>query len=297
MFEASGSRQLPEDDLLITAIGRKTGSARQSWYVAFLGYSSTILAVTGLLLAVSGVFWNYSTRRYLKGFADAIVPLQGSPQEKTEALLSWLRDKPQRNHVPLEGAASLRDPVNILQNGRLLKICGSASNAFINLADVAGLRTRRLLLLDQFGGTKHVIAEVKWGDRWVAVDPQQHRVFQDQSGRALTKEDLRDPKVFQDAISRIPGYSPAYTFEHTAHVRLQRIPIVGNLLRRVLDRLFPTWEESIDWGFAPENPSLWPILLSLPSLLLAALARLIVRRHKPTSSSVVEPVMNNSAPV
>ena len=77
--------------------------------------------------------------------------------------------------------------MNIVQNARLLKVCGSASNAFMNLADAAGLKVRRLLLLDPSGDTMHVVAEVQWGDRWVVVNPQQGLVFKDQLGRALNQ--------------------------------------------------------------------------------------------------------------
>jgi hypothetical protein len=240
-----------------------------------------------LLLLVCGLAWNYSTHRYLKGFADAIFPLDGSPQEKTEGLLKWLRDGPHRASAPRAGLLSFsdRDAVDIVQNARLLRICGSASNAFINLADVADLRTRRLLLLTRFGGTMHVVAEVQWGERWVVVDPTFARVLEDRSGRALTKEELRDPEVFRDAISRIPGYSPTYTFERTTHLHLERLPLLGVPLRRTLDRVWPGWEEAVDWGYVPENPSLWPILASLPLLLLGSLIRLIVERYRSADST------------
>ena len=209
-------------------------------------------------------------------------------EEKAEALLKWFRNEPQRTDSLLEGPASLRDPVNIVQNARLLKVCGSATNAFMNLADVAGVKTRRLLLLDESGSAKHVVAEVQWGDRWVVVDPRSASVFEDSSGRALTKEELRDPAVFRDAISRIPGYSPTYTFERTAHLRLERIPLLGGLLRRTLDRVSPGWEEALDWGYFPENPSLWPILASLPLLLLGILIHLIVGRYR--SAPQISPI-------
>jgi hypothetical protein len=54
---------------------------------------------------------------------------------------------------------------------------------------------------------------------------------------------------------------------------------VGGWLRRTLDRLSPGWEEGIDWGYVPENPSLWPILVALPLLLLASFTRLMVGRQ------------------
>lgn len=266
----------------------KSPQASHHRLLALIRLATNIWLLASLTLLVYGLAWNYSTHRYLKGFADAIIPLDGSPEEKAEALLKWFRNEPQRTDSLLEGPASLRDPVNIVQNARLLKVCGSATNAFMNLADVAGVKTRRLLLLDESGSAKHVVAEVQWGDRWVVVDPRSASVFEDSSGRALSKEELRDPAVFRDAISRIPGYSPTYTFERTAHLRLERIPLLGGLLRRTLDRVSPGWEEALDWGYFPENPSLWPILASLPLLLLGILIHLIVGRYR--SAPQISPI-------
>ena len=71
-----------------------------------LGYfAARTLIVLALGLFVLGVAWNYSTRRYLKGFADAIVPLTGSPEEKTEALVEWFHHEPQRLVPPIAGSA------------------------------------------------------------------------------------------------------------------------------------------------------------------------------------------------
>jgi hypothetical protein len=255
--------------------------ASRHWF-APARFATRTLVIVAMGLFAFGLAWDYSTRRYLKGFADAIVPLTGSPEEKTEALAAWFHHEPPRIDTPITASAGVlqnRDAVTIVQNRRLLKICGSASNAFVNLGDAAGLNARRLLLLDPSGGVMHVVAEVQWGNRWVVVNPQQGLVFKDHLGHGLTKEELRDPEVFQDAISRMPGYNPMYTFENTIHVRLKRIPIMGDLIRKALDRIAPGWEEAVNWAYFPENPSLWLIFLSLPLLLLGILANLIVNRY------------------
>jgi len=264
--------------------------ADRRWQFALVSNASSALVVTTFALLVCGLAWNYTTHRYLTGFADAIVPLEGSPQEKTEALLKWFRHVPERINGPAAESAILRDrdPVKIVQNARLLKICGSATNAFINVGDVAGLRTRRLLLLGPSGGAMHVVAEVQWGEQWVVVDPQQGRVFRDHIGRPLTKEELRDREVFRDAISGMPGSSRTYTFERTAHLHLERLPLLGALLHRALDRAWPEWEEAADWGYFPENPSLWLVLVSLPLLLLGILIRLIAEKHRATKHSMTQ---------
>lgn len=245
---------------------------------ASASYLSRMLAFIGIALLVYGLAWNYSTRRYLEGFADAIIPLDGTPEQKSEALLDWLRHAPERKEDDLDHA-SPRDPVGVVQNARLLKVCGSASNAFINLGEAVGLKTRRLLLLNAAGGSKHVVVEVQWGDRWAVVDPSSRAVFRDGSGRFLTKEELRNQKIFQDAISRIPGYNPDYTFERTVHLHLTRIPVLGVFLRRLLDFMVPRWEEMVNWGYLPEHPSLWPIVLSMPLFLLGIAIGAIRKRY------------------
>jgi len=238
-------------------------------------YTSLALIAAAVALSFYGVLWSYSTSRYLKGFSDAIVPLEGSQEQKTMALLSWLRNEPDRKDKSTDQFYT-RDPVGIVQDGHLLQVCGSASNAFMNLAESAGLRTRRLLLLNPSGSVKHVVVEVRWDDRWVVVDPSFRSVFQDHAGRALSKEDLSHPGVFQDAIRGIPNYNPEYSFEHTAHIHLTRIPELGVFLRRTLNFLFPRWEETVNWGYLPEHPSLWPTVFSLPLFLLGIAIRMIV---------------------
>ena len=42
-----------------------------------------LLIVASFALLVFGLFWNHFTHEYLQGFADAIVPLNGSDEKKT----------------------------------------------------------------------------------------------------------------------------------------------------------------------------------------------------------------------
>ena len=222
-----------------------------------------LLIIVSFALLIFGLFWNHLTHEYLRGFADAIVPLNGSDEKKAEALLGWLSHTPGRAEGFAKNALDERDPVDVLHDEKLLKVCGSTANAFINLAAVAGLESRRLLLVTETGEAKHVTAEVLILGRWVVVDPTTGSMFKDASGRLLTKEELRDPEVFLDAISRIPRYPAMYSFERTAYFHLERLPLVGRPLRRILDRFLPGWDVALDWGYLPEHPSLWPVLASL----------------------------------
>ena len=46
----------------------------------------------------------------------------------------------------------------------------------------------------------------------------------------------------------MPGYDPTYNFQHTIHIRLGRVPILGNSLRPILNRVAPGWEEATNWA-------------------------------------------------
>ena len=138
---------------------------------------------------------------YLKGFSDAVVPSSAPPEEQVQAILNWMARGPSRR-MP---ALWIRSPIAILPNSNyesLLKVCGSATNAFINLADSAGLVARRLLLLDSQRRTKHVVAEVLIGGRWIIVDPAFRTILRDANSRPLTSDQLR-PATFLAATGRI----------------------------------------------------------------------------------------------
>jgi hypothetical protein len=55
--------------------------------------------VNGMLLAsivflLYSIAWEHSTRQYLMGFSDAIVPASASQEQKAEAILSWMEHGP-----------------------------------------------------------------------------------------------------------------------------------------------------------------------------------------------------------
>src|SRR5216684_7859 len=82
----------------------------------FSHYLNRVLLLAAVVLFLYGLGSNYSTRRYLKGFSDAIVPLEGSPEAKSEALLGWLREEPDRRNPATRGTGNSRDPVGIVQD-------------------------------------------------------------------------------------------------------------------------------------------------------------------------------------
>jgi len=242
------------------------------WYVV---NALTVIFTLGLLW---GLAWEHSVRHYLQGFADAIVDPSVSPEQKVEALLAWMRSPRVPEGSPYQGFLENRDPVHTLNSRRLLAICGSAVNAFVNLAMSAGLECRRLLLLNEKDEAKHVVAEVRLNGRWVVVDPALRALLRDRQGRLLTKEELRDPRILQEVTRTMVGYDPRWTYERTAHVRMERIPYLGRFLRRVLNRVFPKWEErTANWTLILERASTLWIVFAMALLCFSLVARTALR--------------------
>ena len=118
---------------------------RACWFIV------NILLLVSLVAVIYGVGWEFSTRSYLKGFSDAIIPASDNPEQKIEAILQWMAHGPVRRSSSDPGGLAARNPEETLNFQQLLAVCGTATNAFVNLAQSIGLRARRLLLLDQTG--------------------------------------------------------------------------------------------------------------------------------------------------
>lgn len=218
-------------------------------------YAANILFLASVLLLIFAAWWEYSTRRYLKGFADAIVPLSSTSEQKVDAILAWMQHGPERRRTMSADSVALRDPQDTLNYRRLLAVCGTATNAFVNLAASSGLQARRLLLLRPDGQATHVVAEVRLADRWVVVDPALRVILRDAQGRPLTRQQLSDPDVFRQMRERVQGYPSEATFERTAHIRFWRVPVIGWLWRGAWDASPSGWEEAINWTLVLERES------------------------------------------
>lgn len=233
-----------------------------------------LLAVALVAVAYTGVR-EFAIRWYLDGFSDAIVPGILPPEPKVQAILDWMRVEPSRAPGNPDGL-STRDPHVTLNYQKLLQVCGTATNAFLNLAREDDLRVRRLLLLTADANTKHVVAEVLIDGRWIVVDPTYRMIMRDARGRMLTRADLQRPELFAEATGAIPNYPSEYTYEHVAHVRLARLPFQGFHLRKVLDFIYPTWEEAVDWGLLLERESFFYLVLASTAFLLLLLFRQVL---------------------
>jgi hypothetical protein len=248
-------------------------------YFRIVWYAGNVLLIFAIFLTAYSAVWEYSTRKYLRGFSDAVVPASASAEEKSEAILRWMASGPARRPQGPDPSSPDRDPTETLNYASLLHVCGTATNAFINLADSAGLAARRLLLLDSRALTEHVVAEVLMDGRWAVVDPTYHLILRGPDGVPLTREQLMDPSVLAAATRNVSNYSSLYSFQNTAHVRAGRLRWVGIPLRDALDRVWPGWEDSTAVSLLLERESLALLVFALTLLFLLALLRVGLRSY------------------
>ncbi len=236
---------------------------------------NVLLALSFVAVLYSAV-WEFSTQNYLKGFSDAIIPSSDSPEQKVEAILTWMAHGPARRTGVETSVLANRDPEDTLNVEQLLQVCGTATNAFVNLAQSSGLQARRLLLLAENRTSKHVVVEVLIDGRWVIVDPSYRTIFRLPNGSLVTRSELQYPAVFRAATQSIPNYPQTYTYESTVHVRMGRVPLIGRYLRKILNFIWPSWEESINWTLLVERESFAMLVASILLLCFGLAVRLFL---------------------
>jgi hypothetical protein len=244
---------------------------RSAWFAV------NALAVVSIFLAVYSAGWEFSTRRYLKGFSDAIVPATSPGDEKVDAILHWMAHGPARKASAAGTLQDDRDPTDTLNYEALLKVCGTATNAFINLVDTGHMEVRRLLLVDSRQMTKHVVAEVLVDGRWIIVDPTFRVVMRGADGKPLTREELSDPATLAVATRDLRGYDPSYTYDRVLHIRLARFHLLGSMLRKALDRAVPGWEDAPFVTLLVERQSFAAMVSSFLLLVFLILLRAALR--------------------
>jgi len=245
-------------------------------FIRMCWFAANVLLAFSLLALVYSSAWEFSTRSYLKGFSDAIIPASDGPEQKVQAILQWMAHGPARRTEGDTGALAARDPEDTLNVQQLLEVCGTATNAFVNLAESSGLRSRRLLLLDSNERSKHVVVEVLINGRWIIVDPSYHFIPRLPDGQFATRAQLMDPAVLWVATQSIPNYPAIYSYESTVHVRLTRIPWIGKHLRGIFNLIWPRWEESINWTLLVERESFAMLVASIFLLSLALAIRIFL---------------------
>src|SRR5579863_8744840 len=94
-------------------LGREPESKRYSLFRA-LWLMVNILLVGSIFFLAYSTGWEFSTRRYLEGFSDAIVPATSPGDEKIEAILHWMAHGPARRTSGVEASQTDRDPTDTL---------------------------------------------------------------------------------------------------------------------------------------------------------------------------------------
>lgn len=250
-------------------------SSRHPVFRAVWWSSNLLLATAIFALTYAGV-WEFSVRRYLDGYSDAIVPNFLPAQEKIRAILRWMRTEPSRGIADNPNLLAQRDPEVTLNYAQLLRVCGTATNAFLNLARASDLPVRRLLLLSPDQKTKHVVAEVLVDQRWIIVDPAYRVIMKDAQGRLLTRQELQKPAIFEQAVAAIPNYQREYNYEHFAHVRLARLPLGGLHLGKMFDAIYPGWDDAVDWSLLLERESFFYFVLAASATFVFILLRAVL---------------------
>jgi hypothetical protein len=239
-------------------------------------FALNALLIASLAAVVYAFSWEFSTRSYLKGFSDAIIPASDNDEQKVEAILLWMVHGPARRTAADPSGLAARNPEDTLNIERLLEVCGTATNAFVNLAQSSGLHARRLLLLDEQRSSKHVVVEVLINGRWVVADPAYRALLRLPNGHLVTSAELKDPVTLHAATQSIPDYPVSYTYASTSHVRLRRIPLVGKYLRPILNFVWPNWEETINWTLLVERESFAMLVASIFLVCFALVGRFLL---------------------
>jgi Transglutaminase-like superfamily len=248
-------------------------SGHKAWGAAWMAVNALLAASVFFLLFAAE--WEFSTRQYLQGFAAALTPATANGEEKVIAIISWMARGPARQNAE-SSSAPVRDPQATLNNSTLLRVCGTATNAFVNLANAGGVPARRLLLLDQQRRATHVVAEVYLDGRWVVVDPVFHLIPRGADGRGLTREQLRDPQTLPRVTTGIPQYLPDYNYQRTAHLRMGRVPLLGLAVESLLNRVLPGWEDSVFWTLLAERESFAVLVLAVFIFVFLLVCRIVL---------------------
>ena len=247
-----------------------------------VAFSVNVLLISSVLLVLFGLGWECSTRWYLSGFSNAVLPYTSSPEKKVAAILAWMEHGPARETEYYSDDAEDRDPIDTLNYKELLDVCGTATNAFVNLASAGGIEARRLLLLDAQGmNTNHVVAEVRMDGRWVIVDPSFHAILTDANGHFLTRQELARPGVLEDATRNLP-VTILRTIINIRHSYILRAFPWWELLQAKLNSALPFWQARVNWTVLVERQSYDTLIAGIVLLCVALVLRRLVRWYGAT---------------
>ena len=73
----------------------------------------------------------------------------------------------------------------------------------------------------------------------------------------------------------------------TAHIHLSTIPVLGRYLRTILNFIWPSWEESLNWTLLLERESFAVLTISIFILCLALAVRLALGWYRSRKLGIV----------
>ena len=235
-----------------------------------------LLLVAVLVSSVYAGIREYSVRRYLDGFSDAIVPNAMPEEQKLQAILDWMRAEPSRAIATDPDTLAKRDPEMTLTYRQLLDVCGTATNAFLNLVRSSDLRARRLLLLTPDNNTKHVVAEVLMSgavDRCRSNLPCDHEGCGGQLSDAQGSAESRD---LSRSHQRRPKLSARIYLRSFWPRPFGAVAVSWIWAQEMLGTIAPGWEEAIDWSLLLERESFFYLVLSVTAMLFFLLLRAVL---------------------
>jgi hypothetical protein len=121
-----------------------------------------------------------------------------------------------------------------------------------------------------------VVAEVLIDGRWVIADPSYRILLRDTSGRLLTRSELQNSVVLAEATRGVPHYAPEYDYTRFAHVRVARLPMLGQQVRSLLDWISPSGDEAVDGSLLLERESFLALAISFALLIFFLTLRFIL---------------------
>ncbi|HEX8871860.1 MAG TPA: hypothetical protein VF758_03785, partial [Candidatus Acidoferrum sp.] len=83
------------------------GTSRFFRFVWWMCNLALLVAVVGAAYTSA---WEFSVRKYLDGFSDAVVSDDVPSREKIETILAWMSNGPPRSEAPQGASLSPRDP-------------------------------------------------------------------------------------------------------------------------------------------------------------------------------------------
>src|SRR5208282_1484814 len=105
-------------------------------------------------------------------------------------------------------------------------------------------------------------------------------------GGLLTRNDLANLDVFHYVFQNVPGYNPTLSYERTVHLRLARVPVFGRILRAILGRIAPRWEDSVYVTLLVERLSFTTTTASVLLFFILLLIRLGMRYYSEVSLGI-----------